>query len=463
MSDLFTKIKSAFGEYAVDKKLAYEMDLLKLPRYVSEYLISEFINEGDDWQDKLRKFIRDNYYEPEQREIVRHKLLTEGKVQLMDELKVYVDLESNNHIGIIESLNIVTIVPQDIADRFKQIMVTGLWGLIKLKYMQDNQAILLTNFQPFQAPEIDLNILKEARRYFSLDEWFDVIINSLGLDPSMYNKRQKLLLITRLVPLVEGNTNILEFGPRATGKTFLYRNSSNYVRIISGGNITSAALFYNLKTKIPGELAMKDCVVFDEVSKVKFNNPDEMLGKLKDYMESGQYERGDKKVISDSSIVFMGNVQVEKYRDSYVPLEDLTYVLPEDMRDSALIDRVHAIIPGWELPKIQQSRYHLSKGYGIASDYFAEAMHTMRKDTLIPKISNKIELSNNCTIRDEKAIRRIVSGLVKLLFPDESYNNEEFEYIANYATELRQSVREWLHKLAPGEFTNDIINIKIRC
>lgn len=462
MNDLFAKIKKAFGEYAVDKRLVYEMDLVKLPRYVSEYLISEFISQGNEWQDKLRKFIRDNYYEPEQKEVVKHKLLTDGKIQLMDELKVYVDLEGNNHIGVIESLNIEAIVPQDIADRFKQVMVTGLWGLIKLKYMHDNQTILLVDFQPFQAADIDLNIFSDARRYFSLAEWFDVIINSLGLDPSMYNKRQKLLLITRLIPLAEGNINILEFGPRATGKTFMYRNSSNYVRIISGGNITSASLFYNLRTKIPGELAMKDCVVFDEVSKVRFNNPDEMIGKLKDYMESGQYERGNKKVTSDASIVFMGNVQVEQYKDSYIPLEDLTYVLPIDMRGSALIDRIHAVIPGWELPKIKQSKFHLSKGYGIASDYFAEALHIMRKDTLVSKISNGIELSNNCTIRDEKAIKRVTSGLVKLLFPNEEYDKKEFEDIVNYAVELRQRVREWLYKLAPGEFTNDNISIMIR-
>jgi len=190
------------------------------------------------------------------------------------------------------------------------------------------------------------------------------------LDPSVYSPRQKMVLLSRLVPVIECNTNMAEFGPRQTGKTYLYRNLSNYVRIISGGNVSPAVLFYNLRTRVPGELAVKDLVVFDEISKVKFSNPDEMMGKLKDYMESGMFERGDKKAQSDSSLVFMGNVTVEMGPEGYIPIEDLTYVLPQHMRDSAFIDRIHGLIPGWELPKISQSKYHLSKGYGIASDYF---------------------------------------------------------------------------------------------
>ena len=464
-TDLFTKIRKVFGEYAVDKRLAYQLDLIKLPRYVSEYLISYFMLESkDNWEERLRSFIRDNYYEPEQKEIVKHILAKEGKIQLIDELKIYVDIANNNHIGIIESLNITALVPQDVADRYKQAMITGLWGLIKLQYMQtdNNYTILITDFEPFQAPDMDVNILNESRKHFTLDEWLDIIINTIGLDHTQYNFNQKLLIISRLVPLIENNVNIMEFGPRATGKTFIYRNVSNYARLISGGNITTASLFYNLRTKIPGELAMKDCIVFDEVSKVRFNNPDEMMGKLKDYMESGHYERGDKKVISDSSLVFMGNVQVEKRDTAYIPVEDLTYVLPEVMRDSAFIDRIHALLQGWLLPKIQQSRYHLSKGYGIASDYFAEYMHVMRKDTLSAKLSNEIEFSNNFTIRDEKAVKRVLSGLIKLLYPDGSYDKSELKILADYAVSTRQSIRNWLHKIAPGEFMREELSVNVK-
>jgi len=226
-------------------------------------------------------------------------------------------------------------------------------------------SVIVSDFRPFQAPDIDPKILEEARECFTLDEWIKVLINTTGLDPTVYSIRQRLLLLSRLVPLVEGNVNIAESGPRQTGKTYLYRNVSSYAKIISGGSMSPAVLFYNLRTRVPGELAVKDAVVFDEISKVRFPNPDEMMGKLKDYMESGQYERGDKRVASDASLVFVGNVAVEAGDTGYVPVEDLTYVLPEPMRDSAFIDRVHGLVPGWELPKISQAKAHLSKGYGI--------------------------------------------------------------------------------------------------
>jgi len=194
---------------------------------------------------------------------------------------------------------------------------------------------------------------------------------------------------------------------------------------------------------------------------VRFPNPDEMMGKLKDYMESGQYERGDKKVTSDASLVFMGNITVEMGINGYIPVEDLTYVLPEPMRDSAFIDRIHGLLPGWELPKISQTKYHLSKGYGIASDYFSEVLHIMRKETLAGLIGKHIELSENFKIRDEKSFKRITSALIKLLFPNKTFTKTELKQVADIALELRQQVRDWLHKIAPGEFPREKLSIRI--
>jgi ATP-dependent Lon protease len=471
MSELGNKVKRCFGDYAVDKRLAYELELVKLPRYVAEYLISEFMGLGGNWEERLRRFIRDYFYEPEEKEVVKHRLVTEGVVKLIDELRVYVDVAINAHIGIIQSLDIWAEVPVDIVERNKATLITGMWGLITLKRTEASievldgsreVSVMVIDFKPFQSPDTDPRIIKEARNCFTLDEWVEVLINTIGLDPGVYSPRQRLLLLSRLVPLIEGNVNIAEFGPRQTGKTYLYRNVSNYVRIISGGTISPATLFYNLRTRVPGELAVKDVVVFDEVSKVRFPNPDEMMGKLKDYMESGQYERGDKKVTSDASLVFMGNVAVEMSVSGYVPVEDLTYVLPEPMRDSAFIDRIHGLLPGWELPKISQTKYHLSKGYGIASDYFAEAIHAMRRETLANLVSQHFELSENFKIRDEKAFRRVMSALIKLLFPDESFNKDELLYIANTALEFRQRVRDWLHRIDPGEFPKEKLEVKIK-
>ncbi|ABP51073.1 MULTISPECIES: BREX system Lon protease-like protein BrxL [Pyrobaculum] len=468
MSELNNKVKRCFGDYAVDKRLAYELELAKLPRYVAEFLISEFMIQGGDWEGKLRSFIRERYYEPEEKEVVKHKLVTEGVVELIDELRVYVDVETGAHIGVIHSLDIWAEVPVDIVERNRATLTTGMWGLITLQRWEGAKEVLgrptsvvITDFKPFQAPDTDPKILEEGRRCFTLEEWVEVLINTIGLDPAVYSPRQRLLLLARLVPLVEGNVNMAEFGPRQTGKTYLYRNVSNYVRIISGGVISPAALFYNLRTKVPGELALKDAVVFDEVSKVRFPNPDEMMGKLKDYMESGHYERGDKKVVSDASLVFMGNVSVEHTSEGYVPVEDLTYVLPEPMRDSAFIDRIHGLLPGWEFPKISQSKYHLSKSYGVASDYFAEALHGMRKESLSGLVGRHVELSENFKIRDEKSFKRITSGLLKLLFPDKTFDKKELKTIAEFALEMRQRVRDWLHKIAPGEFPREILSVGV--
>lgn len=469
LSELFNKVKRYFGDYAVDKRLAYELELAKLPRYVAEFLISEFMLQGGDWEDRLRSFIREHYYGPEEKEVVKHKLVMEGTVELIDELRVYVDVETETHVGVIQALDLWAGVPVDIVERNRATLITGMWGLITLKKTESDRevfertiSVVVTDFKPFQAPDTDPKIFEEAREFFTLEEWLDVLINTIGLDPAVYNPRQKLLLLSRLIPLVEGNVNMAEFGPRQTGKTYLLRNVSNYARIISGGTISPAALFYNLRTRVPGELAVKDAVIFDEISKVRFPNPDEMMGKLKDYMESGQYERGDKKVSSDASLVFMGNVAVEMGTEGYIPVEDLTYVLPEPMRDSAFIDRIHGLLPGWELPKISQAKYHLSKGYGIASDYFAEVLHGMRKETLASLVGKHVELSDNFKIRDEKSIKRISSALIKLLFPNKSFNKDELKLVTDVALEFRQGIRDWLHKIAPGEFPKEKLDIKIR-
>jgi len=469
MGELFNKVKRYFGDYAVDKRLAYELELAKLPRYVAEFLVSEFMNRGSNWEDELRKFIRSHYYEPEEKEVVKHKLVVDGLVKLIDELRVVVDIETGTHVGIIQALDILAEVPIDIVNRNRATLVTGMWGLITLRRMSETKEVfgesvgaVLLDFQPFQSPDTDPRILEEARQHFTLEEWLDVLINTIGLDPDVYTPRQKIILLSRLVPFIESNVNMAEFGPRQTGKTYLYRNLSNYVRIISGGNVSPAVLFYNLRTRVPGELAVKNLVVFDEISKLRFPNPDEMMGKLKDYMESGMFERGDMKAVSDASLVFMGNVAVERGSEGYVPVEDLTYVLPEPMRDSAFIDRLHGLLPGWELPKISQSKYHLSKGYGIASDYFAEALQSMRKESLGSVVAQQVEFSDNFKIRDEKSVKKITSGLLKLLFPNGTFDKKDLETVANIALEYRQRVRDWLHKVSPGESPKEKLQVTVR-
>ena len=466
---LFAKIQKVFGEYAVDKRIANSVELMRLPRYVVEYLIGEFIAKGGDWEEKLRKFVAKYYYEPKYKDLLLHKLTTEGAVKIIDELKVWVHPKTGKHYVILPSLAIRDAqILLEIVEKNPNVLTMGMWGLITLRYdpsavdEEGATPIIVVDFIPFQAPAIDFNLFKEARREFTLEEWVDVLINTIGLNHERYSFRQKLVLLTRLVPLVEGNVNLMEFGSRATGKTYIYRHVSHYTRIFSGGNISPAVLFYNLRTKVPGEIATRDVVVFDEISKIRLTNPSEMMGKLKDYMESGHYERGDKRGVSTCSLVFMGNIEVELREEGYVPVEEFTYALPKEMRDSAFVDRVHGIVPGWELPKIKQAKYHLSQGYGIASDYFAEILHEMRKESLVAKIGQHVEFSDNFTIRDERAVKKIASGLLKLLFSHGEWDKSELSLVMDIALEYRQRVREWLHILAPGEFPKERLSYRIR-
>ena len=466
---LFAKIQRVFGEYAVDKRIANSVELMRLPRYVVEYLIGEFMAKSGDWEEKLRKFVAKYYYEPKYKDLLLHKLTTKGTVKIIDELKVWVHPKTGRHYAILPSLAIRDAqILLEIVEKNPNVLTMGMWGLITLRYdpsavdEEGATPIIVVDFIPFQAPAIDFNLFKDARREFTLEEWVDVLINTIGLNHERYSFRQKLVLLTRLIPLVEGNVNLMEFGPRATGKTYIYRHVSHYTRIFSGGNISPAVLFYNLRTKVPGEIATRDAVVFDEISKIKLTNPSEMMGKLKDYMESGHYERGDKRGVSTCSLVFMGNIEVELREEGYVPVEEFTYVLPKEMRDSAFVDRVHGIVPGWELPKIKQAKYHLSQGYGIASDYFAEMLHEMRKESLVAKIGQYVEFSDNFTIRDERAVKKIASGLLKLLFPHGEWDKSELSLVMDIALEYRQRVREWLHILAPGEFPKERLSYRIR-
>lgn len=479
MVDIFAKTRSFFGDLAVDKRIASYHEFARLPRYVVEYLIAEFTNlcEGkfdEQCADKLNQFVSKFYYEAREKDAVLHNLMKEGTLRLIDEIKVDTDIKSGSHNAQLPSLNIRdAMINRNLVDSYKNLLITGMWGLSTLIYMPDGiptdsaghplrTPVLIEKFEPFQAAESNVDIFKEARENFNLEEWIDVLINTIGLNHKRYDFRQKLVMLSRLVPLIETNVNLMEFGPRATGKTFLYRNISYYTRIFSGGNISAAVLFYNISRRVLGEIGVRDVVIFDEISKVKFSNPFEMIGKLKDYLESGYFERGPKKGFSNSSLVLMGNIQVEKRNSAYIPIEDFTYVLPENMRDSAFIDRIHGIIPGWELPKISKSGIHLSKGIGIASDFFCEILHNLRKEAYGYKISESLELGDEFTIRDEKAVKKILSGLIKLLIPHGSMNKEELKIISDIAIEYRQRVNDWLHILAPGEYPKKRLSYRLK-
>jgi ATP-dependent Lon protease len=472
--ELNAKLRYCFPGYVVNKGLSSREDIRRVPKFVSEHLLTQISEESDPlvFSEKLMKVIElvnTLYPEPKDKDRILDRIVIKKlPCKIIDEIKVEVDEKHEIRMAIIPSLNLTNVMISDkVVEENEQLFSTGIWGLASLKYLEpvmDEKGkpitlpVFVEEFNPFHVANIDLKEFIEKREYFTLDEWIDVLINTIGLNPEVYNQKQKLILISRFIPLVENNVNLMEFGPRATGKTYFYRNISFYTRIISGGQVTPAQLFYNIARRTIGEIGMKDCIVFDEVSKVTFPRPEEMMGKLKDYMVDGHFERGPKKATSLCSLVFMGNIEVS----GYVPIEDINYVLPDCMRnDTAFIDRIHGIIPGWEIPKIKKSEVHLSKNYGFSVDYFSEILHELRKLDFTPLIRSMIEL-NKVTIRDEIGIYRTASGLAKILFPNKEFSKDELALVMNFAVEIRQKVADLLNKMAPGEFEKKKIEWKHR-
>lgn len=469
---LDNKLRQVFANEVVNKRLSRVQQLDRVPRFISEYAVKELMGDGEDTSavNRLTDFVRQYYPEPKDKDRVLYEITTKNEYTLFDEFKVRVDARDGSTKVEIPSLGIrdAMIMPNVLMAN-KDLLETGMWGTAKLRYQRgvlDDETsqtpIMMSEFDPLQYGEIRIEDYKSRREQFSLEEWIDVLMQTLGMNSAAYTERTKLLYISRLVPLVENNVNMMELGPRATGKSFLYKNISWHVRLYSGGQVSPAVLFYHGTFKTLGDLGVRDLVVFDEVSRIDFKNPGEVIGKFKDYMESGEFERGLlKRSRSNCSLMFQGNIDIE----GNLPTEDFSAVMPECMNDSAFVDRIHGMIPGWEMPKIKQSDVHLCNGYGLITDYFCEVMHELRKESFSYNVSKRISLSaegGEVNIRDQKAIQRVSSGIMKLLSPHDSNDAKALTIAAKIAVEYRQRIHDWLCVLAPGEFHPKIILFEVR-
>ena len=462
MDELDAKLRYVFGDVVVRKDVVLYQEVARLPRFISEYLISSLGKERPSREDleKIGELVSRCYPEPRDRDKVLHDLMKVGEYRVIDEVKVFTDVSSGTHRAILWNLGLECTIADELLEKYENLLRQGLWGLVKLRYVASEGGgyVHIADFRPFQIAKLDMKAFIEGRKKFTTEEWVDVLISTIGFNPKALQWRKKLVILSRLIPLVEPNVNMMELGPRNTGKTYTYLNMSHYVRIFSGGRISPAVLIWNLNRNIPGEIFTKDCVVFDEISKIEFVNAEEIMGKLKLYMESGFIERGNRRGLSQCSLVFMGNVDVR----GEVPIEEFTYVLPEVMRDPAFLDRIHGFIPGWEVPKIGKLDVYISKNYGFAIDYFAEILHEMRKETkFFYLVSDSVELSN-VTGRDEKAIKKLASGFLKLIAPHGEVGKEELRLALDLAVEYRQRIADWLHFMRPGEYEKKRIGYSLR-
>jgi ATP-dependent Lon protease len=460
LSDLDKKAHEILGDKVVVKSLAQQAAFQGLPRYVSEYLIAKYV-KPDTWRDDLAKMqakVKELLPDLEHREFLKERLLSRGEITLIDNVDARVDLRGGQRWARVPAIQDNKVrVSSALVEQNAGLLLGGLWGTVKVRYAPEIDAENpneLVAFTPFQVGPPDLAEYRAARSKFTADEWTALVLQSAGYNPAVLaDRRTRLLLLTRLVPLVERNVNMLELGPRQTGKTFLLRNVSPRVFTISGGKTTPANLFVNLSTKQVGIVGTRKVVVFDEIAHTTFGDEDATISTLKDYMESGQYTRGSLAFAADAGLVFTGNLDVEgtqphpKYRNLLEPL-------PEELIDSAFQDRMHAYLPGWEVPKIGPDA--VSRGVGFVTDYFGEVLVRLREDSHTDRVRS-IALREGLTKRDHTAVERVGSGLIKLLYPDGNLTDDELREVVLLACEYRQRVHDQLVKLAPGEFRPKVI------
>ncbi len=454
------KAHAILGEQVVVKSLASEAAFHRLPRYVSEYLIAKYV-KPETWKDdlaKIRTRIKDLLPDLEHRELLKEKLLSRGEVTLIDAIEARVDLKGGQRWARVPALNDQKVrVPAAVTEANPGLLLGGLWGTAKIRYAPEENADApneLVAFTPFQVGPPDVAAYKTARGKFSTEEWAALMLQSAGYSAAAFaDRRTRMLLFARMVPLVERNVNLIELGPRQTGKTFLLRNLSPRVFTVSGGKTTPANLFVNLATKQVGILGTRKVVVFDEIAHTTFGDEDETISTLKDYMESGQFSRGSLAFAADCGLVFAGNLDVEGNLP-HPRYAHLLEPLPKELVDSAFQDRVHGYIPGWEVPKITPGS--VATGVGFVTDYFGEVLVKLREDSFVDRI-REVPLHAGLTRRDQTAVERLGSGLLKLLHPDGKATPEELTEIVSFACELRQRVHQQLCALAPGEFKPRLI------
>lgn len=452
-----TRARHVYGDRVVDKQLANQEAFARLPRYVSEYLIAKYVQPGREQEGvaSIKERIKGRIPEADQKELIKNRLLRDGTYVVIDQLEAEIDLQAGRKWARLNCLHGETLSIDDgLVDRFETLLNGGLWGTITITYdAARHPRLAVADFVPFQVSRADVQGYRAGRAHFGTDEWIRLLLRSAGYEPEAFTLRQQWLLLARLVPLVERNVNLIELGPRGTGKTFLLRNVSPSVFTISGGRPSPATLFVNKQTQRVGILGLRKVVVFDEIAATTF--PDkEVVATLKDYMESGEFSRGTRKVASDASIVLTGNLDVT----GETPSEVYTHLfeeLPVALIDAAFLDRLHGYVPGWEVPKI--SHNSLARGTGFVIDYFGEVLRELRNEDVSRQFDD-LRIEAPATVRDERGARRIASGMLKLLFPDGQATEDDRRMCLRFGAELRQRVHNQLTYIAPGEFSRRVIS-----
>ncbi|MCY8223999.1 protease Lon-related BREX system protein BrxL [Bacillus haynesii] len=458
--DLDKKLNDVFAGRVVRKDLT---TLIKeganVPVYVLEYLLGMYAATDDEDSireglERVKKILSENFVRPDEAEKIKSRIREYGQYSVIDKVTVALNPKIDTYEAEFSNLGLKGVpISSMYVKEFDKLLVGGIWCMVKVDYFYDEEVrnsnpFNVSSLQPIQMPNMDIQEVFDGRKSFTKDEWIDVLIRSVGMEPTQLEERVKWHLLLRLVPLVENNYNMCELGPRGTGKSHVYKELSPNSILVSGGQTTVANLFYNMSTRKVGLVGMWDCVTFDEVAGIRFKDKDG-IQIMKDYMASGSFARGKEEKNASASMVFVGNINQSV--DTLIKTSHLFAPFPEEMaNDSAFFDRMHYYLPGWEIPKMRPDI--ITEKYGFIVDYLAEFFREMRKRTFSDAINRYFKLGNNLNQRDTNAVKRTVSGMLKLLYPHGDFTKEELSEVLEYALEGRRRVKEQLKKIGGMEF-----------
>ncbi|MGN1025148.1 MAG: protease Lon-related BREX system protein BrxL, partial [Faecousia sp.] len=463
------KLRQTFDGRIVRKDLTKKIkEGANVPVYVLEFLLGQYCcSDEEEVIEKgvqtVKRILADNFVRPDESQKILAKLRSNGSHTVIDMITVRLDIKKNRFFAEFSNLGLTDVpIEDEYPEKYDRLLCGGIWCIIQLEYVDENEdvdpslkrkkgndyPIKIRKLTPIQMPHVDIDELKAGRKAFTKDEWMDVLLRSIGMEPDELSYREKWLLITRMIPLVENNFNLCELGPRSTGKSHLYKEISPNSILVSGGQTTVANLFYNMGRKTVGLVGLWDCVAFDEVAGIRFKDKDGVQI-MKDYMASGSFARGKEEKAASASMVFVGNINQSV--DVLLKTSSLFDPFPIEMgTDTAFLDRMHCYLPGWEIPKFRPE--HFTNDYGFITDYLAEFIRELRKEQYGDALDHYFRLGKNLNQRDTIAVRKMVDGYLKLIYPDGEFTKEDLEEILKLALEMRRRVKEQLKKLGGMEF-----------
>lgn len=454
------KLRETFDGKIVRKDLTKQIkEGANVPVYVLEFLLGQYCSSDDpaiieEGVQKVKRILADNFVRPDEAQKILSVLRKNGSHTVIDMITVELNIRDNRFYATFSNLGLRGIpIADEYPEKHDRLLCGGIWCIVQLEYEyieeeKNDCPIHIRKLTPIQMPHVDLDELKRGRKNFTKDEWIDVLLRSIGMEPDTLSYREKWLLITRMLPLVENNFNLCELGPRSTGKSHLYKEISPNSILVSGGQTTVANLFYNMSRKSVGLVGLWDCVAFDEVAGIRFKDKDG-IQIMKDYMASGSFARGKEEKAASASMVFVGNINQSV--DVLLKTSSLFDPFPPEMgTDTAFLDRMHCYLPGWEVPKFRPE--HFTNDYGFITDYLAEFIRELRKEQYGDALDRYFRLGKNLNQRDTIAVRKMIDGYLKLLYPDGEFSKDDLEEIVKISLEMRRRVKEQLKKLGGMEF-----------